>query len=412
MTRPVLADIDRHRRLQVQAASELADAISEQSADVFHQLRTVETSATAADEITKTIRALKTYGKELPALERRLPAGRVSVALPFNNPLYSLVLYSVGAAVAGSPVSVRPSAITAEVVTKIYNTFRDPFRSLGVELFHGSGSDFLRTAIEDNAIQSLIFTGSYENLSKFRPQFPERKGLIYCGAGINPFIVDATVGNCATAITTAVDLAIRSRLYNSGQDCLCSERIYVHEELFEAFWRGLVERLKDVRHGPLSDDRAVVTELMPPVAANLRALLQENNADICRSWGGRWEGDVLSPQVLKVHPGSALLNREKFGPVFVLSSFHDESALNAALRSDFRFGATVCGSYDSAVLSTYPHVTRVTSVIEAESEDAHVPFGGRLKSGFATRGTEFRDGPILYSIETTVPVIDLVENRT
>lgn len=398
-------NLDVHRQELLLKFNAFADLIQDDLPWIYSALRAISPSATASDEITKTIRALRTYVKEVPLLAGRVPMGEVAVALPFNNPLYSFVLYSFGVVLGGSRVVVRPSGLTGQIVEDIHDRYRSVLDTLPIELATGSGADFLSGVCHSSSIRSLIFTGSYENLSTLEPRVPESKTLIYCGSGIDPFIVCSDAFSGKGGAARIAELAIRSKLHNSGQDCLCAERFYVHEDLLDLFVSELVSRVAALPVGSFEDEDAEIVPLMGDLAGRLAMLIAKEKNPLVHL-AGTFDGALVHPYVLQVPIDSDLLTTEKFGPVFVMAKFRDNSDIDRALDVDYRFGLTVCGSYSSPILETYPHRTSSTSVLEAESEDAHVPFGGRLKSGFVRRGSQRSDGPILYSIETTQLQLD------
>lgn len=400
-----MGSIDSRRLHLVEQFGQLADALAADSGWLVDLLCGVSSIATAVDEVDKAVRCLRTYDSELALLSGRVPLGeRVAVSLPFNNPLYSLILYAFGSMLGGSQVIVRPSSLTAVEVHAVFDRYSSHFSDLPIAVSDQSGRGFVAEAANDVECEVLIFTGSFESLLSVGASFPVGKTLIYCGSGISPFVV------CEDAATVApleqiVQLAIRSRLYNSGQDCLCAERFYVHHSLIGEFGDLLVDELA-CEVGLFGDRRADVVPLLGGVADRLHALLQDSDE---KEWLLRAdsEGSVFPPQVVQVPIGSALLRAEKFGPLFTLAAFDSSADIDRELDFPYRFGATVCGSYRSSVLETYPHrafYEDAASVIELESVDAHVPFGGRFRSGFVRRANARRDGPILFSVESSTPV--------
>lgn len=388
----------RQRRLDTLGA--LASLIESHRASVVNILARVESFVTATDEVEETCRALRTYASELGALEGREPFGSVAVALPFNTPLYSLVIYSCGAALGGSDVRVRPSSINRQELEDLFRLLSPLLNEAGIFLDNRSGSEFLAWVRKDPVVQSLIFTGSYPNLVKISEEFPKGKRLVYCGSGMNPFVVGPRF-SYDQAETDPVGLAIDSRLYDSGQDCLCPDRFYVHESRFDGFMTELVERVASVTCGAFGEANHRITPLVPPVAANARRLIDQASTE-----GTAWHtsailDDLIGPHVYEVRRDSATLAGEKFAPIFTVARYESDHELSTALQSDYRLGLTYVGAVDVPELSLYPHVTRDQTVIEYAYENAHAPFGGAGKSGFSRRGNVKREGPMLYSIETT-----------
>ena len=181
------------------------------------RLLQIETFKTATDELDKTIRALSTYATEIPLLTNRQPMGNFRVMLPYNNPLYSLILYTCGISLAGNKVLVRPSRLTFEYIYDFVRMYASVFDTLDIQLYYGSGKDFIYSSINQVETGGILFTGKYDNVSQIIDLLPDNQRLIYCGSGVSPFVVGCDVNS----IPFAVELAVTSRCYNSGQDCLC-----------------------------------------------------------------------------------------------------------------------------------------------------------------------------------------------
>ena len=206
-----------------------ADLIEKRHSELVEILTECETEAVALVEIEKSVRALRTYQTELPAVAGRRPMGSVYVSLPFNNPLYSLILYCCGPLLAGNSVLCRPSSMTAQQVEKITALSSAVTSNLPFAIDHRTGSQFLSDAAAN--ADCVIFTGAWENVLELRRRVANR--LVYCGPGLNPFGVlgDADMDE-------AVEAAVRARLFNSGQDCLCAERFYVAEVIWATSCRS------------------------------------------------------------------------------------------------------------------------------------------------------------------------------
>lgn len=355
----------------------------------------IETKATAVDEVDKTIRALKTYHEELEQLEGRNSVGFFRVSLPFNNPLYSFVLYSCGISLAGNRVLVRPSRMTAKYVKDFFKSNIEAFHSIGIFLFDGTGSEFINQACNQTEAGGLLFTGSYSSLLNISYHFPENQHLIYCGQGMNPLVV----GKNISSLPQCVSIAVNSRIYNSGQDCLCSEKIIVHEDVFEDFCAELKKQLDKLSIGIFGDQKA---DIFPPLI-DLQETIQSRYETI-RKEGNQLYERIESDAVLAVFEvsiDSQALNSEKFCPIFTIAKYRDEKSLDPIINSDYKFGAILLGDIDRSKWSNFPHVVTDGTVIEIEGVSAHVPFGGRGKSGFSMHNNYYNDGPILFSLETS-----------
>ena len=365
----------------------------------IEQLLSIEPLKTAVDEVDKTQKALSSYNEEVPLIEGRKPLGLFRVSLPYNNPLYSFVLYSCGIALPGNEVIIRASKLTAHLVHEFYEKYISYFKAIGIKLYTGTGNAFISDAISQNDSGGLLFAGTYENVSSILNKFPRNQRLIYCGPGINPFIVGTEVNN----ISQVVELAIASRIYNSGQDCLCSERFLIHEKVYDEFCSELVKQVQRLKVGDFGD-RTV--DLFPPVpgiqkhtSALFQRILAEGNSLYIHK---NAVGAILA--VFEVALNSEALNLEKFASIFTIAKYKNNNDLVQAANFPYKFGATITCGANKKTFCDYPHLSTTSTVIQEESINAHVPFGGRERSGFSSMKGESVDGAILYSIESSIPI--------
>lgn len=384
----------RHNKVNILKA--IGCSMEKQKNEWITYLLNIEPMATAIDEVEKTIRALKSYDQELESINGRRAIGTYYVALPYNNPIYSFVLYSSGIALAGNNVTVRPSKMTSSYVLSFYNKFANEFSELGVTLFSGSGKKFIEQAYNSPDDGGLLFTGAYENLNEIQRYFPPQKHLIYCGQGINPLII----GEKITNIGETVKLVIDSRIYNSGQDCLCAEKIIVHENIFEIFQIELIRQLDNLIIGPVGCKNA---DVFPPIDG-MKKFVEERYRMVKASGRRIYErkelGVILA--AFEVSLESVALNSEKFCPIFTIAQYRDDCDLVSLARSDYKFGAVILGNANLEIWKEFPHISTEKTIMQMEAANAHVPFGGKEKSGFSKRGKHYRDGPILFSFETSI----------
>jgi aldehyde dehydrogenase (NAD+) len=382
--------------------SQLSVAITGDRKQWQSTLLEIETQATVNDEIDKTVNILAHFDKEIPLLVKRNPLGLFRVCLPYNNPIYSLILYCCGLSLAGNSVVVRPSRLTHKYVSLFYYHYKEVFDDLDIALFEGSGYDLITAAYRQKD-GGLLFTGKWDNILDIKKNLPKTQRLIYCGQGINPFVIGSDHSN----LETAVDLLIKSRIYNSGQDCLCAERIYVHHDVVESFQEILCNRLSSLKVGSFLDDQA---DIFPPLGEiSDEAFAKLERARRSESIVFDFYNELAPLAVIKTNMNSALLNIEKFCCIFVFSEYCEEDELKEAADSKFLFGATVTAGAELKTWQNYPHLTTERTVIETESDDAHVPFGGRQQSGFSCLDGEIKDGPILFSLESSIDETRIIQ---
>lgn len=218
---------------------QIAEAITTHKDDIISILCEVETYKTACNEVEKTVRTITSYSDENRYLVGRDPLGTVAVFLPFNMPLYSFILYAFGSAYIGNNVVVRPSRLTASQLIQICNYFLSELKELHISLFEGGGSEFISSIVNDNKYNCVIFTGRYDSVKDILSKLNPQTKLIYCGSGVCPLIIQDNAD-----INLAVSVTISSRLFNSGQDCLATEKILIHDSMFDKYVRLLIDEAK------------------------------------------------------------------------------------------------------------------------------------------------------------------------
>lgn len=383
---------------KINILNQIGEDLEKQRNKWLEVLINIETKATAVDEIDKTIRALKSYSKEISLIEDRKGIGLFYVSLPCNNPIYSFVLYTCGIALVGNTVIVRASKMTSKYVSVFYETFKKEFESIGIILYEGSGKNFISRACQQKSPGGLLFTGSYDNLQNIIQQHSPNQHLIYCGQGINPLVVGKDVIN----MKQIVNIVINSRIYNSGQDCLCSEKIIVHDKIYDDFCNELVLQLEKLKIGTFGDMKA---DIFPPIpglekfVSSCHTMVSNEGKTIFEK---SEQGATLAAYEVPLESHS--LNCEKFSPLFTIAKYNSEKQLVPISKSAHKFGAIILAGANPMIWEEFPHVVTEGTVMQLEALDAHIPFGGKGKSGFSKCNNYYKDGPILFSIESSVKI--------
>jgi succinate-semialdehyde dehydrogenase/glutarate-semialdehyde dehydrogenase len=322
------------------------------------------------------------------------PVGVCAAITPWNFPA-AMITRKVGPALAaGCPVVLKPaeatpySALALALLAKraglpagLFNVVTGNARAIGGEL------------CANPIVRKLSFTGSTEIGRLLMQQCaPTVKKLSLELGGNAPFIVfdDAD-------LDAAVEGALASKFRNAGQTCVCANRIYVQDGVYDAFAAKLaaaVERFKvghgvepGVDIGPLIDGDAVAKaeqHVVDAVSKGARVL----------TGGGRHTlgGTFFQPTVLADVDASMLVAREEtFGPVAPLFRFRDEAEV-LALANDTEFGLA---SYFYA--RDIGRVWRVAEGLESGMVGVNTglisnevaPFGGVKQSGLGREGSKY-----------------------
>jgi succinate-semialdehyde dehydrogenase/glutarate-semialdehyde dehydrogenase len=193
----------------------------------------------------------------------------------------------------------------------------------------------------------------------------------------------------------AVEGAIVSKYRNNGQTCVCANRLYIQDSVYDAFAEKLkvaVEKLKigngleeGTTTGPLIDDKAVakVKEHIADALGKGATVLTGGNA---------MQGNFFEPTVLvNVSKNAAVAKEETFGPLAPLFRFKDEAEV-IAMANDTEFGLA---SYFYA--RDMSRVFRVAEALEYGMVGINTglisnevaPFGGIKASGLGREGSKY-----------------------
>lgn len=325
------------------------------------------------------------------------PLGVIAVISPWNLPLLLLTWKVAPALAAGNAVVAKPSEETPGTAFLLAEVMHDAGVPHGVfNLVNGFGpksaGEFLTT---HPGVDAITFTGeSATGSAIMRAAADNVKALSFELGGKNAAIVfeDADVD-------AAIDGTVRSVFSNCGQVCLCSERVYVHELLFDRFVARLKERAEELTMGWPGDEQ---TEIGPLVSRAHRdkvvsyyELAKKEGATI-ETGGGipvfgdeRDQGAWVQPTILTGLPESARCVREEiFGPVCHIAPFASEDeAIQMANASDYGLAAAIW-------TTRLDRAHRVARQIDAGIvwvntwylRDLRTPFGGVKLSGIGREG--------------------------
>ncbi|MDX6770858.1 MAG: aldehyde dehydrogenase family protein [Elusimicrobiota bacterium] len=214
----------------------------------------------------------KPLGKLLPNEDTRSvmrPYGVFVCIAPFNFPISLSAGMSGAALLGGNTVVYKPSLECPLTGYKLYECFRDAGVPAGAfQLVTGDGPAVGEALWRHPLVDGVVFTGSKEVGLKIHKEFSARfvKPVLMELGGKNPTYVSETAD-----LDKASDGVMKSAFGLQGQKCSACSRVYVHEKVYDAFVKRLVEKTakltvgdptdKTVYMGPVIHERAVKTYL-------------------------------------------------------------------------------------------------------------------------------------------------------
>ena len=345
--------------------------------------------------------ARRVYGDTIPATsgDKRIiaikqPVGTTAAITPWNFPTAMLTRKAGPALAAGCSMVVKPATQTpysALAFAELAERAGVPKGLLSV--LTGSASQIGGEMTRSPIVRKLTFTGSTEvGRTLMRQSADTIKKLSLELGGNAPFIVfdDAD-------IDAAVDGAMISKYRNTGQTCVCANRLYVQRGVLQAFTDKLVAKVKALKVG--NGLEAGVTQ-GPLIDAKAVAKIEEHIAD-ARAKGGEvltggkrhaLGGLFFEPTVVSGATAEMLFAKEEtFGPLAPIFAFDTEAEV-IELANDSEFGlAAYFYSRDIG------RVMRVAEKLESGIvgvntgliSTAEAPFGGVKQSGLGREGSKY-----------------------
>ncbi|MFI9383300.1 2-hydroxymuconic semialdehyde dehydrogenase [Kutzneria sp. NPDC052558] len=281
----------------------------------------------------------------------RRPLGVVGVIVPWNLPLLLLTWKVAPALATGNAVVVKPSEETpasATVLAEIITEAGAPAGAFNVVHGFGPGSagEFLTTHPD---VDGITFTGeSRTGAAIMKAVAPRVLPVSFELGGKNAAIVFEDAD-----IDSTVDGLARSVFTNTGQVCLCTERIYVQRGIFDQVAAGLVKRAQELRFGRPDDPRTTTGPLISQghreKVLSYYAIAEQEGAQLLTGGGipdvgrelagGAWVEPALWTGVAN---SARIVQEEIFGPVAALMPFDTErEAIRLANDSPYGLAAAV-----------------------------------------------------------------------
>jgi alpha-ketoglutaric semialdehyde dehydrogenase len=347
--------------------------------------------------------ALRPGGEMLPSVRpgigveiTREPLGVVGIITPWNFPI-AIPAWKIAPALAhGNCVVFKPADLVPGSAWALADILSRSGLPQGVfNLVMGRGTEVGATLLDDARVNGITFTGSVATGQRVAAACVARMAKFQLEmGGKNPMVVldDAD-------LDVAVNCAVQSGFFSTGQRCTASSRVIVTEGIHDRFVAAVVARMKTLK---IDDARKAGTDIGPVVderqlAQNLDYVRIAQGEGAQLAWGGQARersadgqpGFFMTPALFTETAAAMRINREEvFGPVVsVLRVRNYEQAL--AVANDTPFG--LASGIATTSLKHATHFKRHSQAgmvmvnLPTAGVDYHVPFGGRKGSSYGPR---------------------------
>mgnify|MGYP000168042495 FL=1 len=386
---------DRTDELGEIVTKECGKEISEGRADVVEAYHMVEWAAGNArhphgDVVPSEVAAKDSY-------MRRKPRGVVGCITPWNFPVAIPFWHMAVALVEGNTVVWKPAEQTPWCGEIIAEMFEDAGIPDGVfNMVQGFG-DAGAAIVDDDRTDTVLFTGSAEVGQEVASKVGGEPGkLAACEMGGKNGIVITEDAD----LDVAVHAAVMSSFKTTGQRCVSSERLIVHEDVYDEFKARFVDIAEDVAVGdPLSEDTfmgPVVDEGQIEKFHRYNELAREEGANVlvdredladAEIPEGHEDGYWIGPFVYEIDYSKDLrcIREEVFGPHVALLEYSGDIERAVDIHNDTPYGlagAVISENYRQInYYRDHAEVGLAYANLPCIGAEVQLPFGGVKKSG-------------------------------
>jgi succinate-semialdehyde dehydrogenase/glutarate-semialdehyde dehydrogenase len=347
--------------------------------------------------------AKRAYGETIPAprpdqrfLVLHHPVGVVGAITPWNYPVSMVTRKVAPALAAGCTIVLKPAEATPLCAVEVFKILAEAGIPAGVAnlVTAGAPAPIGEEFLASPAVRKLTFTGSTavgKILAKGAADQLKRVSLELGGHA--PFIVfdDADPVHAAKG-------AVLVKFLNTGQACICPNRIYVQRRIFDAFAEAFTARTRSLKAGNGMDESVRIGPLvnsaaLEKVAFQVSDALGKGAAALCGgnrlTENGLDRGYFYAPTVLSgVTPDMRIYREETFGPVAPLIPFDTEEDV-LEMANDTRYGLAsyvYTNAIGRAVRMMEGLRFGIVGINDINPTAAAAPFGGMKESGVGREG--------------------------
>ncbi|NOE51186.1 NAD-dependent succinate-semialdehyde dehydrogenase [Vibrio cholerae] len=343
--------------------------------------------------------AKRAYGELIPShkpdariMVSRQPVGVVAAITPWNFPAAMITRKCAPAFAAGCAVVLKPAPDTPFTALALADLAQQAGIPDGLlQVVTGDAIEIGRVLTESKTVRKLSFTGSTGVGKLLMAQSANNVKKLSLELGGNaPFIVFEDAD-----INAAIDGVMVAKFRNAGQTCVCANRIYVHDAVYDQFAAKLVDRVSrlnvgygldaGVNIGPLINDAAVAKVTSHIVDA------QSKGAKVMFGALPEAGSRLFQPHVLtEVTDEMRVADEETFGPLAALFRFSSEQEVIERANATDSGLAAYC--YTQSLRRAW-HMSEaleagIVGINEGLISTTLAPFGGIKESGLGREGAK------------------------
>lgn len=340
------------------------------------------------------------YGDTIPASDpsKRIivikqPVGVIAAITPWNFPAAMITRKIAPALAAGCTTIIKPAKQTPLTAIRLVELAYEAGIDRGaINLVTGNAQEISEAWMKDERVRKVSFTGSTEIGKQLMKNSADTMKKISLELGGHaPFIVMEDAN-----IDMAVESVIQSKFRNAGQTCICTNRVFVQESIYDKFVEKMIPAVltlkvgnglnPDVAIGPLIDEAAV-----KKVKEHIEDAVQKG-AEILTETAGATNQLFMDPVVIgKVNDEMLCMREETFGPLAPITTFQTvDEAIKRANHTPYGLAAYVfTQNISTAVKIAEALEYGIVGLNDALPSVAQAPFGGMKESGIGREGGKY-----------------------
>lgn len=328
-------------------------------------------------------------GENKEALIKHFPIGLVSGISPFNFPI-NLAAHKIAPAIAARcPIVLKPASSTPLSTLELAKIIDQTELPKGAVSILPASREVGNLLVTDERFKLLTFTGSPQVGWEMKKDAGKKKVVLELG------------GNAAAIITPSAKLkeALKKCLIGAfayaGQVCIHTQRIYVHQTIFNEFINAFVAETKKLKTGhPLETETDVSAVIDEKNAIRIEKWILEAQKQGARILcGGKRHGNIIEPTVLTGTNNSMKVNgQEIFGPTVVIEAYQ---TFNDAI---FMVNDTPFGLQAGVFTNQLDEMNKAFEMLDCGGvminetpsfRVDHMPYGGVKDSGQGREGIKY-----------------------
>jgi len=392
----ILMDIANHlnndkQQLAIILSQEACKPLKYALSEIERSIQTFTIAAEEAKRLPKEYISIDwtKAGENKEGFIKYFPIGIVAGIAPFNFPL-NLAVHKIAPAIAaGCPIILKPSRSTplstlelAKIIDKT-DLPKGAFSVLPMDREAGN------QLVTDNRISLLSFTGSPEVGWEMKNKAGKKRVLLELGGNAGVIITETA------DLELAIDKCLVGAFSYSGQVCIHTQRIYVHQNIFEEFTSKLIEKTSKLKIGkPDSIDTDISAMIDLDNAQRVENWINEaKNQGAKILYGGKRNFTFVESTILtNTNKLMKVCSAEIFGPVITIEKYSDFSkAIETLNDTEFGLQAGVFTDKLSEMNLAFNNIEAGGVIINdvPTFRVDNMPYGGIKNSGFGREGVKY-----------------------